>query len=143
MIGLDNNVLVRSLTQDDPVQSAQVDAVIEQLSAEKPGAISHIVLCELAWVLSRAYKYSREQVAEVIHAVLTCQEFQIERVDMAELAFLDYQQGNADFSDYLLARRHQQIGAEYTVTFDRKAAGAVRMMEMTGFLADAGPPQVS
>lgn len=137
MIGLDTNVLVRYLTQDDPVQSAQVNTVIEQLSTEKPGAISHIVLCELVWVLSRAYQYSREQVAEVIHAVLTCQEFQTERVDMAELAFLDYQQGNADFSDYLLARRHQQMGAEYTVTFDRKAAGAVRMMAMTDFLADA------
>ena len=137
MIGLDTNVLVRYLTQDDPVQSAQVNAVIEQLSTEQPGAISHIVLCELVWVLSRAYQYSREQVAEVIHAVLTCQEFQIERVDMAELAFLDYQQGNADFSDYLLARRHQQMGAKYTVTFDRKAAGAVRMMTMTDFLADA------
>lgn len=137
MIGLDTNVLVRYLTQDDPVQSVQVDAVIEQLSAEQPGVISHIVLCELVWVLSRAYQYSREQVAEVIHAVLTCQEFQIERVDLAELAFLDYQQGNADFSDYLLARRHQQMGAEYTVTFDRKAAGASRMMAMADFLADA------
>lgn len=136
MIGLDTNVLVRYLTQDDPVQSAQVDAVIEQLSAEQPGVISHIVLCELVWVLSRAYQYSREQVAEVIHAVLTCQEFQIERVDLAELAFLEYQQGNADFSDYLLARRHQQMGAEYTVTFDRKAAGAARMMAMADFLAD-------
>jgi len=106
-----------------------------QLSSSERSVTS--VLCELVWVLSRAYPYSREQVAEVIHAVLTCQEFQIERVDMAELAFLDYRQGNADFSDYLLARHHQQMGAEYTVTFDRKAAGAVRMMALTDFLADA------
>ena len=137
MIGLDTNVLARYLTQDDPIQSAQVDSVIEQLSSGQLGVISHIVLCELVWVLSRAYKYSREQVAEVIHAVLTCQEFQVERVDMTELTLLDYQQGNADFSDYLLARRHQQMGAEYTVTFDRKAVGATRMMAMTDFLADA------
>lgn len=136
MIGLDTNVLVRYLTQDDPKQSAQVDAVIERLSAEQPGVISHIVLCELVWVLARAYQYSRAQITEVIHAVLTCQEFRIERVDMAELAFLDYQQGNADFSDYLLARRHQQMGAEYTVTFDRKAASATRMIAMVDFLAD-------
>ena len=42
MIRLDTNVLVRYLTQDDPVQSAQVNEVIEQLSAEQLGAISHI-----------------------------------------------------------------------------------------------------
>lgn len=134
MIGLGTNVLVRYLTQDDPVQSSQVDDVIERLSTEQPATISHIVLCELVWVLSRAYQYSREQITEVLHAVLTCQEFQVERIDMAELALLDYQQGNADFSDYLLARRHQQMGAEYTVTFDRKAAGAPRMIAMRDFL---------
>lgn len=114
------------------------EAIAQAVSSwsEQPGVISHIVLCELVWVLSRAYQYSREQVAEVIHAVLTCQEFLVERVDLAELAFLDYQQGNADFSDYLLARRNQQMGSEYTVTFDREAAGAVRMMAMTDFLAN-------
>lgn len=135
MIGLDTNVLVRYLTQDDPAQSTQANSVIEQLSPAQPGVISHIVLCELVWVLSRAYKYSREQIAEVIHAVLTCQEFQVERVDLAELALLDCQQGNADYSDYLIARRHQQMGVRYTVTFDRKAAGTIRMMAVEDFLA--------
>ena len=119
-----------------PVSLEEMDEAIAQAVSswsEQPGVISHIVLCELVWVLSRAYQYSREQVAEVIHAVLTCQEFLVERVDLAELAFLYYQQGNANFSDYLLARRQQQMGAEYTVTFDSEAAGAVRMMAMTDF----------
>ena len=56
MIGLDTNVLVRYLTQDDPVQSAQANAFIErELSPAEPGIIGHIVLCEVGWVLSRAY----------------------------------------------------------------------------------------
>lgn len=125
MIGVDTNVLLRYLTQDDPIQSPLATEFIEQqLSTNNLGVISHIVLSEVAWVLNRAYHYSREQVAQALHAMLTCQEFQVETADLAILAWQDYVQGNADFSDYLLARTHQQLGADYTVTFDRKAAHA-------------------
>lgn len=126
MIGLDTNVLVRYLTQDEPAQSLVASNFIEKnLSVNQPGIISHIVLCEVTWVLARAYKYSRTQVAEVLNAILTCQEFQVESADLAILAWHDFLQGHADFSDYLLARTHQQLGASYTVTFDRKAAGTM------------------
>lgn len=123
MTGLDTNVLVRYLTQDDPLQSLLATEFIEQqLSTNNLGVISHIVLSEVAWVLNRAYHYSREQVAQTLHAILTCQEFHVENADLAILAWQDYVQGNADFSDYLLARTHQKLGAAYTITFDRKTA---------------------
>ncbi|MBI4998351.1 MAG: type II toxin-antitoxin system VapC family toxin [Rhodocyclales bacterium] len=122
MIGLDTNVLVRYVTQDDPIQSALANNFIEEhLSGERPGIIGHVVLCEVGWVLARAYRYSREQVADTLNALLTCREFQVESPDLAILALQDFRRGNADFSDYLLARTHQRLGAEFTVTFDRKA----------------------
>lgn len=127
MIGLDTNVLVRYLTQDDPVQSAQANAFIEeQLSPAEPGIIGHIVMCEVSWVLSRAYGYPRQQVANALGALLTCREFQVESPDLGILALQDYRQGTADFSDYLLGRAHQRLGATHTVTFDRKAAQAAQ-----------------
>ena len=129
MIGLDTNVLVRYLTQDDPVQSAQANLFIEQqLSAADPGIIGHIVLCEVSWVLSRAYAYTREQVAGALGAILTCREFQVESPDLGILALQDYRQGSADFSDYLLGRAHQRLGGRKTVTFDRKAAQGAQFM---------------
>ena len=125
MIGLDTNVLVRYLTQDDPLQSAQANAFVErQLSSAEPGIIGHIVLSEVGSVLSRAYGHTREQVADALGALLTCREFQVESPDLAILAVQDYRQGTADFSDYLLGRAHQRLGARYTATFDRKAAQA-------------------
>lgn len=132
MIGLDTNVLVRYITQDDPGQSALANEFIEsQLSGERPGVISHIVLCEVGWVLSRAYRYSRDQIADVLNALLTCREFQVESPDMAILALQDFRRGGADFSDYLLARVHQRLGAEYTVTFDRKATDGEQFKLLT------------
>ena len=67
MIGLDTNVIVRYLTQDDPIQSPLASDFIEQqLDTHNLGLISQIVLCEVAWVLGRAYNYSREQVAQAL-----------------------------------------------------------------------------
>ncbi|WP_298612661.1 PIN domain-containing protein [uncultured Thiothrix sp.] len=121
MIGLDTNVLVRYLIQDDELQSAKVNKLIESLSTDKPAYISQIVLVEVVWVLTRAYKYSREQITGVINALLSCREFMIQYPELAILALQDYQQGNADYSDYLLARVHHQAGANYTATLDQKA----------------------
>jgi hypothetical protein len=63
MIGLDTNVLVRYLTQDDPDQAARATRVVEQeLTADTPGFIGLVVLVETAWVLQRLYRASAEEI---------------------------------------------------------------------------------
>lgn len=55
MIGIDTNVLVRHLVQDDPAQSRAASQVItERCTRDEPGFINRIVLCELVWVLESA-----------------------------------------------------------------------------------------
>jgi predicted nucleic-acid-binding protein len=49
MIGLDTNVVVRYLTQDDAVQSAKVTELFERgLSEEEPGFVSVVAMVETA-----------------------------------------------------------------------------------------------
>ena len=63
MIGLDTNVLVRYITQDDSRQSEVANHLIEtRCSRSNPGHIGQIVLCELVWVLRRAYGYDKQQL---------------------------------------------------------------------------------
>ena len=53
MIGLDTNVLVRYIVQDDPDQSAAAERLIEgRCTAQAPGyvSVSVLVLAELVWV---------------------------------------------------------------------------------------------
>ncbi|MGA1464036.1 MAG: PIN domain-containing protein, partial [Steroidobacteraceae bacterium] len=52
MIGLDTNVLVRYIMQDDPKQSPKASTLIESLSADHPGFISLVSVVELYWVLT-------------------------------------------------------------------------------------------
>ena len=81
-----------------------------------------IVLCELVWVLTRAYEYDRETVSSVLERLLSAAEFEVENSLVAWRALRDYQQGSAEFADFLIAHLNAQAEAEYTVTFDRKAA---------------------
>lgn len=122
MIGIDTNVLVRYLAQDDVRQSAVANAFIENtLDAAQPGHVNRVVLCELVWVLESAYDYGRAQIAEVLQRLFEVDRLRIEDVALAWRALDAYLDG-VDFSDALIALVDEQAGCDYTASFDRKAA---------------------
>ena len=123
MRGLDTNVLVRYLVQDDPRQAAQASQFIEtHCTEENPCFIGQIVLCELAWVLESNYHQSREQIASVIEQLLQVGQLEVMEPEVVWRALDDYKHSNADFPDHLLARGNESEGCESTGTFDKKAA---------------------
>jgi predicted nucleic-acid-binding protein len=120
--GIDTNVLVRYLVRDDPDQAKRASRFIrDECSAEDPGLINRIVLCELVWVLETAYRYPRSQVALALGKIIGTKQFQIEDHQEAWSSFREYQAG-ADFADAFIAAVNRKLGSERTVTFDRNAA---------------------
>lgn len=123
MIGLDTNVLVRYLAQDDPVQSAGARAFIEQeLTEEVPGFISIVALVETVWVLERAYKLPRPEIAATVEAILRTTELTVEHEQAAFTAMLALKDGSGAFADTLIGALGAAAGCSHTVTFDRKAS---------------------
>lgn len=123
MIGLDTNVVIRYLVQDDKKQSALASRFIEKkLTTDTPGYISHMTLCEIAWVLQRCYAVGKPQLREILEGLLITKQLLVENVDIAWKALRIFEVGNADFSDALIAQANIGHGCEYTVTFDRQAA---------------------
>ena len=61
MIGLDTNVLVRYIMQDEPGQSAKATRLIESLEVDRPGFISLVSIVELYWVLTSCYDLTNDQ----------------------------------------------------------------------------------
>jgi len=128
VIGLDTNVVVRFLVQDDQVQSAIANRFMSRLGREKPGFISSIVLAEITWVLSRAYKSSREDIARAVEGLLRSAELNVENADAAYRALAIYQASpSAEFADALIAETASLAGAAETVTFDKNAASSLGM----------------
>jgi predicted nucleic acid-binding protein len=67
MKGLDTNVLVRYLTQDDPKQAALAAKVFEEAAAKEEKMLLHaLVFCELIWVLETAYEFAKEDILKVL-----------------------------------------------------------------------------
>lgn len=123
MIGLDTNVLVRYIVQDDPAQSKLATKFIEQqCTSESPGRVNIVVLCELTWVLTRGYGYDRPTVARVLRGILTSPELCVAEGEGVWQALKIYEQGAADFADCLIGILNRHVGASATVTFERKAA---------------------
>ena len=128
MIGLDTNVLVRYIMQDDPKQSLKASKFIESLGEPDRGYIGLVTVVELVWVLSACYDLTREQIAQALDALLRTKHFVVEHADQVVRALRVYKASKADFADCLIERSAAQAGCEKTVTFD---VGAAKYAGMT------------
>lgn len=123
MTGLDTNVVIRFLAQDDDTQSPIATRFISRLTKETPGFISAVVLAEISWVLSRAYRASREDIARAIEGLLRSAELVVENAEGAYRALGIYMASpSLEFADALISETAALAGAGETVTFDRAAA---------------------
>ncbi len=128
MIGLDTNVLVRYIMQDDPKQSAKASKLIESLDGDNPGYITHVCVIELYWVLTSSYELTGEQVAQALEAILRTKQLLVERSDQVMRALRVFAAGKADFADCLIERSASGAGCTQTMTFD---VGASKHAGMT------------
>ena len=122
MYAIDTNILIRYIVEDNPEQAQKAAEAIEQLTTEKQGFISCIVLCELNWVLKTAYKISKRERVATLQKVLSVPVFEIEKLDCCLKALRSYEKGQADFSDYLIQQIGEKHGYEILLTFDQKAS---------------------
>ena len=122
MIGIDTNILVRYIVQDDEEQVRLATSLLEgKLSKNNQGIVSTVVLCELVWVLRRAYGYGKKQVVEVLQTLMSSAELVVDRVDDAWRAVREYETGSADFTDYYIGQMNRTLHAETTYTLDQKS----------------------
>ena len=122
MIGLDTNVLVRYLTDDDLSQTALANAVMDSLTPESPGFLSTVVIAEVVWVLERFYRFSKLETIQTLETLLRSKELIVERAEIVAQALGNFKASPSDFTDCLIERTGHAVGCRHTVTFDRRAA---------------------
>ena len=124
MKALDTNVLVRFLTQDDPLQSRRANQYIEEVVARGESClINLVVLCEMVWVLESAYRHPKTAILDLLGRVLSTSEFEIENKEVVWAALEDFKNSRADFSDCLIGRLNQRLGCDETASFDSAVKG--------------------
>ena len=118
MIGLDTNILVRFLTQDDPIQSPRATEIIERrLTEENPGFVSIVAMVETVWVLDRAYRLAANEIAAAVETDVLVVENEPEVFS----AMIALKEGQGSFADAVIAALGTRAGCSCTLTFDQKA----------------------
>lgn len=122
MIALDTNVVLRFLLRDDEAQYAAATARINSLTETEKAFVSREVMIEIAWVLRRSYKYSRQSVCRTLSQIASADVFELEDRRDVQGAILAYEKRHGDFADAMIAAAAKRAGASQLVTFDKRAA---------------------
>lgn len=130
MLGLDTNVLVRFLVQDDQPQFERAQKLMGRESRTSGGVlISLLVLLETEWVLRSRYNLAKSEILAVFSELLASSELHFEDEHSIEEALFAWKDSPADFADCLIGARHRALGCRATASFDAKA------IKLPGFIA--------
>ena len=131
MIGLDTNVLVRYLAQDDAKQAALATRLIEkELDPTRQGFISLVVVAELCWVLSSLYGATMNELVATIEDLLGTPRFCMEKREVLQAAIGRFKAASSrkvSLADALIAEIAASAGCTATMTFDKTAVRAAGM----------------
>ena len=131
MIGLDTNVLVRYLAQDEPKQVARARRLIEEeLSVFEPVFISLVVLAKSCRVLKWLYSVSADELLATGGRLVEHARFQLDRREVvaATVQFMKAGEGaKAGFADALIAQLAAAQGCLRIVSFDKAAVRSAGM----------------
>ena len=119
MTGLDTNVLVRYVMQDDAKQSTRATESVEALTVEAPGFVPLVAVIEFVSVLSSAYWLDRSQLVAALGACRRTRRYGLEGLCARSKAV------RRTFADCVIER---SAGCMRTMTFDRGAAKQCGML---------------
>lgn len=120
MTALDTNIIVRLITQDDPVHYARARALVASTVCYVPDT----VLLEAVWVLHSVYQATRTQIYQEMTTLLGLPNIRVASVERLRQVCSWYQEG-LDFADamHLADVQHLAHLATFDQQFVRRAAG--------------------
>jgi len=130
LIGVDTNVLLRFLVDDDPEQNRVARALLSARDADDPVFISAVTLAETTWVLTRTLGYPVGDVCAMLRELLASDGVVMEHGDELGLLLGRDNVPAVELADYLIAWSGHAGGCTRTMTFDRRSARAIPSMEL-------------
>ena len=127
MIGLDTNVLMRYLVQDDALQSPKATACIESFTPERRGYVSLTALIEIVWVLTSCYGMNKGSLIRILDTLLRIDNLIVEQAGTVREAIRLFNLSKADFEDCMISCSCLAMGCDETLTFDALAAKTAGM----------------
>lgn len=123
MIGVDTNILVRAIAEDNDTASADLARTfLSSLTADSPGFITQVVMAEFYWVISRSYGFDRQSCLKVVRGLIETPTLEFDDGEGVTRALMLAEDTGADFADALIQGAVELFGVDEVVTFDRAVA---------------------
>ncbi len=123
MLGIDTNVLVRFLVQDDEAQFDKARKLIKREVAAGSGVfMNQLGLLETEWVLRSRYSLPKNLIIEAISGLLEASDVRFEDEPAIEEDLFIWKESAADFADCLVGVKNRRLGCRATASFDVKAS---------------------
>jgi predicted nucleic-acid-binding protein len=118
MIAIDTNLLVRILTNDDPIQARRAAKILQSDDIFLPKT----VILETQWVLHYAYSIDKAEIIAGLQKLLGLSNIYPENTETVTQAISWYEQG-IDFADalHLASSRGSDSFATFDAAFAKKA----------------------
>jgi predicted nucleic-acid-binding protein len=123
LASVDTNVLIRLLTADDAIQSAQARTLTERFAdAGDCLYVPLTVILELEWVLRSRYEFEKARILATLSALLETRDFDFQDEPALENALSYYKRHRVDFAECLHLGCAASAGKLPLMTFDRVAS---------------------
>ena len=118
MVGLDTNVVLRYLLQDDPKQTIRANHIVDHvLSRRNPGLISLVTILEIVWVLRSLLKQTPTEIATHLEHLLAADSLEVQNEQQVFEAAFVFKRGTGEFEDALIGALNAWAGCPHTFTF--------------------------
>jgi predicted nucleic-acid-binding protein len=129
-IGIDTNVLLRLVVDDDPAQRAAVLKFGEGLGRDYHGYVALICLVEMDWALRKQYRFSKGESVNALRKISRIRGIEVQMSDAVERALTSVEKADGDFADLLIAQLCLDAGCDHIVSLDKKAAAKIPVVEL-------------
>lgn len=122
-IHIDTSVFIRFATQEDsdPLQYKLADKIISAIQQKEIYAETNaLVIAEIAYVLTKVYKFNRRFVSDFISSILDLENLHIDGKDILIQATYVFRTKNIDFADAYKYSLMVAKGQTLIATFDKK-----------------------
>ena len=124
MTGLDTNVVLRYLLQDDPIQTPLANRIFDrELSRQDPGFITLATVLEIVWVLRSLLRRTGAEIASHLEGLLAADALEVQNGQQVFEAAFALKRGTGEFEDALIGALSASAGCPTTLTLDQGTLG--------------------
>ena len=128
---MDTNTFIRYFTNDIPEHAEKIERLLHRAQIGEIKLVTHeVIVAEIVWVLESVYEMDKEQVYELVQAMLNTRNLEIPNKAVLRETIKVYKDKNIDFTDAYTVSYMRAKGFKKLCSFDKKHMKRIDWIEL-------------